>query len=206
MSVPLLADADYRDVLSFWFGDGAVDAQTIARNNTRWWQANAVFDAEIARRFGSLREDAIGGDLDHWLDSAHGRLALIILVDQFSRNLYRKQPRAFMHDALARQWCEEGLKANADDALSPIERVFFYMPLEHSESIADQDLSVTLFRLLRDGVAEAQRDAFANFLRYAERHRAVVARFGRFPHRNVVLGRESSAEELAFLEQPGSSF
>jgi uncharacterized protein (DUF924 family) len=84
--------------------------------------------------------------------------------------------------------------------------VFFYLPLQHSDSIADQDLSVTLFRLLRDSVGEAQRETFANFLRYAERHRAVVARFGRFPHRNVVLGRESSAEELAFLEQPGSSF
>lgn len=206
MSVPLLADADYRDVLSFWFGNAGDDAQSIARNNARWWQANALFDAEIAKRFGGLREDAIGGELDHWLGSAHGRLALIILVDQFSRNLYRKQPRAFMHDALARQWCEEGLKANADDMLSPIERVFFYMPLQHSESIADQDLSVTLFRLLRDSVGDAQRETFANFLRHAERHRAVVARFGRFPHRNVVLGRESSAEELAFLEQPGSSF
>jgi uncharacterized protein (DUF924 family) len=206
MSVPLLADADYRDVLSFWFGDGSEDARSIARNNTRWWQANSSFDTEIAKRFGGLREDAIGGELDHWLDSAHGRLVLIILVDQFSRNMYRKQPRAFMHDALARQWCEEGLKANADDALSAIERVFFYMPLQHSESIADQDLSVMLFRLLRDSVGDAQRDTFANFLRHAERHRAVVARFGRFPHRNIALGRESSAEELAFLEQPGSSF
>ena len=206
MSVPLLAAAGPREVLAFWFGDSSDDGHVIAHNNARWWQANARFDAEIAARFGALREDAIAGDLDDWLQSPRGRLALIILIDQFSRNICRGKAQAFAHDGLARHWCEDGLKANADDALRPIERVFFYLPLEHSESNDDQDLSVTLFRMLRDSVTQAQREAFANFLRYAERHRAVIARFGRFPHRNAVLGRESTVEELRFLEQPGSPF
>lgn len=206
MSVPLVADAGYRDLLDFWFGGGHDDAQVIAQNSARWWQANARLDAEIAARFADLREEAIAGELDDWLGSPRGRLALIILVDQFSRNMLRHKAGAYAHDALARHWCEDGLKTNADDTLRPVERVFFYLPLEHSEALQDQDLSVTLFRLLRDEVPEAQRDAFANFLRHAERHRAVVARFGRFPHRNALLGRESSAEELKFLEQPGSSF
>jgi len=205
-SLPLIADAGYCDVLDFWFGASPDDAQVIAQNSSRWWQANARFDAEISARFATLREEAIDGELDDWLETPRGRLALIILVDQFSRNMLRHKAGAFAHDALARHWCEDGLKANADDALRPVERVFFYLPLAHSEALQDQDLCVTLFRLLRDEVPEAQRDAFANFLRYAERHRAIVARFGRFPQRNAILGRESSIEELRFLEQPGSSF
>jgi uncharacterized protein (DUF924 family) len=206
MSASPIATMGYREVLSFWFGESNDDAQTIAQNSTRWWQANARFDTEIRMRFAALRDDAIAGDLDTWLHTPRGRLALIILVDQFSRNLFRNDARAYEHDALARHWCEDGLKIAADDALRPVERVFLYLPLEHSESVADQDLAVTLFRLLRDSVPAAQREAFANFLRYAERHRNVIARFGRFPHRNLVLHRESSAEELRFLEQPGSSF
>ena len=189
-SVPLVAEAGYRDVLDFWFGASHDDGQVIAQNSSRWWQANARFDAEIGARFGALRDEAIAGELDHWLDAPRGRLALIILVDQFSRNMLRHKPGAFAHDALARHWCEDGLRSNADDPLRPVERLFFYLPLEHSEALQDQDLSVTLYRLLRDQVPEAQREAFANFLRYAERHRAIVARFGRFPHRNAILGRE----------------
>jgi uncharacterized protein (DUF924 family) len=206
MSASPIATMGYSDVLAFWFGEHGDDAQAIAQNNARWWQANARFDAEIRARFAVLRDEAIAGELDDWLHTPRGRLALIVLVDQFSRNLFRNDARAFEHDALARHWCEDGLKITADDALRPIERVFFYMPLQHSESIADQDLAVTLFRLLRDSVPEPQREAFANYLRHAERHRGVIARFGRFPHRNVALRRESTAEELKFLEQPGSSF
>jgi uncharacterized protein (DUF924 family) len=194
-----------RDVLQFWFGDGD-DAQSIARNAQRWWQADAAFDAEIAQHFSRLRERAIGGELDDWASSPQGRLALIVLVDQFSRNLLRRDPRAFEHDPLARRWCKDGLDAGADVPLRPIQRVFFYLPLEHSESIADQDRAVRLFTHLRDEVPVALREPFANFLNYAQRHRDVIARFGRFPHRNAVLGRSSTAEEIAFLQQPGSSF
>jgi uncharacterized protein (DUF924 family) len=163
-------------------------------------------DAEIIDRFGALRDDALSGKLEPWSRTPHGRLSLIILIDQFSRNIFRDDPRAFAHDPLARRWCEEGLKANADYALRPVERVFFYMPLQHSEARADQDLSVALFRSLRDGAADAEREAFTNFLGFADRHRSIINRFGRFPHRNAVLGRDSTSEELAFLKQPGASF
>lgn len=202
--MPVLPSAA-QEVLRFWFGDGD-DAQSIARNASRWWQANAALDAEIAQRFTALRDQAIAGQLGAWLQVPHGRLASIVLIDQFSRNLFRRDPRAFEHDASARHWCEEGLDAGADQALRPVERVFFYLPLEHSELLADQDRSVQLFTRLCDEVPAALRDPFAHFLEYAQRHRAVIARFGRFPHRNAVLGRESTPQEVAFLQQPGSSF
>jgi uncharacterized protein (DUF924 family) len=193
------------DVLQFWFGDGD-DAQIMARNATRWWRSDATVDAEIAQRFSALRKRAIAGELEDWGSSPQGQLALIVLVDQFSRNLFRRDPRAFEYDPLAQRWCRDGLATGADMLLRPIERVFFYLPLEHSESIADQDRAVQLFTRLRDEVAVALREPFANFLEYAQRHRDVIARFGRFPHRNAALGRTSSAEEIAFLQQPGSSF
>jgi uncharacterized protein (DUF924 family) len=196
---------DSSDVLAFWFGDGD-DAAIIARNDAHWWSVDPLFDAEIVDRFSAVRDDALTGKLEPWSRTPHGRLALIILIDQFSRNIHRDDPRAFAHDPLARRWCEEGLKAHADYALRPIERVFFYLPLQHSEASADQDLSVALYRTLRDSVADTEREAFTNYLSFAERHRAIINRFGRFPHRNAVLERKSTSEELAFLKQPNSSF
>src|SRR5690606_119569 len=138
-----------------------------------------------------------------WLAPPRGRLALVILIDQFSRNLFRGDARAFAHDALARRWVSEGLDAGADRALRAIERVFFYLPLEHSESLADQQRSVALFERLCADVPPALQGTFAGYLDYAVRHRDVIVRFGRFPHRNASLGRATTPEEAEFLRQPG---
>lgn len=199
-------DSRWRDVLQFWFGDHADDVGAIAHKSASWFAKDAAFDASIGARFGALREAAIAGELDAWLGQPHARLALVILVDQFSRNLFRDDARAFAHDALARRWCEEALIAGIDRSLRPIERVFLYLPLEHSESLVDQQRSVALFADLRDALAEPAHKAFEGFLDYARRHCEIIARFGRFPHRNAALGRVSTAAERAFLEQPGAGF
>ena len=193
-------------VLGYWFGRAEDDGVVFADKGSLWFEANTAVDAEIRERFAALREEAVGGALDAWLASPRGRLALVILVDQFSRNLFRGDARAFEHDALARGWVDEGLRLGADLALRAVERTIFYLPLQHAESIADQQHSVALFAHLRDIAPPALRARFENCLDYAVRHRDIVARFGRFPHRNAALGRTSTAEEIAFLERPGSSF
>lgn len=193
-------------VLQFWFGVAPDDPQAIAAIAPRWWTRDEAFDAEIRTRFAALREAAIAGQLDAWLQTPRGRLALIVLVDQFSRNLFRGSPAAFAHDALARRWCLEGVARGDDRALLPIERQFFYLPLEHSESGADQDLSLKLYAALHDEAPSPWRTAMASALDFAVRHQRIIERFGRFPHRNALLGRDSSAAEREFLRQPGSSF
>ncbi|MEO7325833.1 MAG: DUF924 family protein [Dokdonella sp.] len=199
-------DPRCRELLQFWFGTRAADADVILDRGSLWFGGGADVDASIRTRFGELREAAIAGVLDDWLAFAHGRLALVILVDQFSRNLFRADAHAFAHDGLARTWCEHALDSGIDRALRPVERVFFYLPLEHSEVLADQQRSVALFRALLDEVDAGARTAFANYLDYAERHRDIITRFGRFPHRNAMLGRASTASEIEFLGQSGSSF
>src|SRR5262249_54362454 len=146
------------------------------------------------------------GHLDGWLSSALGHLALIILTDQFPRNIYRGSPRAFEFDHLARAWCIDGLKEGIDRKLRPVERVFFYLPLEHSEDLNDQSLCVSLFYDLAGAVSPELKRPFSNFVDFALRHQAIIERFGRFPHRNAILGRESTSEEIQFLRQPDSSF
>lgn len=193
-------------VLRFWFGDHPDEVLAIQAQSARWFRREAAFDDQIRTRFGALREAAIAGTLDDWRVSPRERLALIILVDQFSRNLFRASAQAFAHDALARRWCVDGLARGDDRQLLPVERWFFYLPLEHSESLDDQQRSVALFTALRDEASADWRPMFAGALDFAEKHRVIIERFGRFPHRNAVLGRVSTAEELAFLEQPGSSF
>lgn len=200
------SDPRIEDVLAFWFGAAANDPDAIEAESKRWFARDADFDAAIRERFAPLREDAVSGRLDAWLDTPRGRLALILLVDQFSRNLFRGDARAFEHDPLARRWSLDGIRTGDDRALRAIERVFFYLPLEHSESLADQQRAVDLFTNLRDEVPAALQDTFAGFLDYAQRHHDVIARFGRFPHRNGVLARDFTPEEAAYLAQPGSGF
>lgn len=202
----LASDERIDEVLAFWFGRAGSDAGVLASHGARWFARDPAFDAVIRERFAPLRADAVAGRLDAWLATPRGRLALILLVDQFSRNLYRGDARAFEHDALARRWSLEGIRGGDDRALRAIERVFFYLPLEHSESLEDQQRAVAMFANLRDEAPAALLGNFSDFLDYAQRHHDVIARFGRFPHRNAVLGRASTAEEAAFLAQPGSSF
>ena len=193
-------------VLDFWFGDAGSDAATAEAQQKLWWSKNETVDAGIRKQFSGLVEAAASGRHDDWAPDPHGRLALILLFDQFPRNMYRDTPRAFAHDPLACRLALDGIAANYDRALRPIERVFFYLPLEHAESPGLQERCVALFTALAAGVAEADRKIFTGYVEYAVRHRDVIHRFGRFPHRNRILGRASTPEETEFLKQPGSSF
>ncbi len=193
-------------ILDFWFGDSDDDAVVAKRQQQLWWGKNTATDAAIRDRFEPEIIAAGAGELDHWRSSATGWLALIILCDQFPRNVYRDSPGAFALDPVASTLCLEGLTQGMDQQLRPIQRVFCYLPLEHAEDPGHQQRCVALFQQLADDAAEGQREPFAGFLDYALRHREIIERFGRFPHRNAALGRESSAEEIAFLREPGSSF
>jgi uncharacterized protein (DUF924 family) len=193
-------------ILDFWFGHQPGDAATAQAQSRLWWRKDAAVDAGMRARFGMLLGDAARSAHDDWAGNPRGRLALILLFDQFPRNIHRDTPQAFAHDARALELALAGIAAGADQALRPIERVFCYLPLEHAESMAMQDRSVALFTALAAGVAEADRETFSAYVDYALRHREVIARFGRFPHRNRILGRASTPEEIAFLKQPGSSF
>ena len=194
------------ELLEFWFGDDPDDASVAAAKAELWWGHKPETDELLRERFGTAASAASVGILDHWAGSPRGRLALILLLDQIPRVVNRGSPEAFAMDVDARKVASQGIESGADRLLRPIERVFFYLPFEHSEEIEDQDRSLVLFRELVNEVPAEHRETFASFLDYAVRHREVIARFGRFPHRNIVLGRESTPEEKAFLEQPGSSF
>jgi uncharacterized protein (DUF924 family) len=193
-------------VLAFWFGDEPARAATNPDCSRLWWSKQPAVDAQMRERFGVLVEQAGGGWLDGWAATPEGRLALILLTDQFSRNIHRGLPESFAFDPQARQWTLQGLQTGAFDSLLPIQRMFAYMPLEHSESLEHQDRCVALMQGLRDAASPAERPTFEGFADYAEKHRAIIRRFGRFPHRNAILDRASTPEELAFLQTPGSSF
>lgn len=198
-------------VLAFWFGGASAgstnpDATLAERQAALWWRKDPGTDAAIRTRFAAWTDRAAHGALDAWADTPQGRLALIVLTDQFPRNMYRGSPQAFAFDPLARRWCVDGLAQGADQALRPLERVFFYLPLEHSESLADQQQAVALMRRLEKAVPVDQAEAFRGYTRFAEQHLEIVARFGRFPHRNAILCRASTPDEAEFLTQPGSGF
>ena len=190
---------DAQRVLDFWFG--VPGSAGHGQMRAAWFRKSTSFDASIARRFGPLVDAALGGGLRDWTQQPASALARIVLLDQFSRNIFRDTARAFAGDALALAAAREMVAARQHEALPPLQRAFVYMPFEHAEDLFAQDEALRLFGQLAASAPEA-----AGFLDYAQRHRAVIARFGRFPHRNAALGRESTAEELAFLQQPGSRF
>jgi uncharacterized protein (DUF924 family) len=194
------------EILDFWFGSNPDDAVVAKEKSALWWSKSPRNDDEIRQRFANFVTKAAAGELSDWQSIPSGRLALILLTDQFPRNIYRDSPRAFAYDAQALAWCLDGLDQGFDLKLRPIERVFFYLPLEHAESLEHQDKSVTHFRELVSIADERCKSSFKEYLEFAIRHRDIIERFGRFPHRNQVLGRQSTPEELAFLSQPGSSF
>lgn len=201
-----MAPASYAPVIEFWFGTAKDDATTAREQKKLWWGKDEAIDADIRNRFGRLVTAAAGGAHAGWADTPRGRLALILLFDQFPRNMHRGSARAFEHDALARRLAVDGIESGADQGLRPIERVFFYLPLEHSESQQLQERCVELFLKLAAAAPEAERELFRGYVNYAERHRDIINRYGRFPHRNAVLGRDSTPDETEFLKQPGSSF
>ncbi|MFB2866185.1 DUF924 family protein [Aeromonas sp. MdU4] len=197
----------WQPLLDLWFGDDADDATRAKRQAPLWWGKNHETDLLLAQRFGALAEAAANGELADWADVPQGRLALILLLDQLPRHIHRGTPAAFAQDPLARDVCLKGLSIGADNALSPLERVFFYLPLEHAESREQQARSVALFEALAvDQSSSPAQATFAGFADFARRHQVIIERFGRFPHRNVTLGRPSTPEEAAFLQQPGSGF
>ncbi len=197
----------WQPLLALWFGDEADDALRATRQASLWWGKSSETDTLLASRFGELAQAAAKGSLAHWADLPSGRLALILLLDQLPRNIHRGTPAAFAQDPLSRDLCLKGLSIGADKSLSPLERVFFYLPLEHAESREQQARSVALFEALAAEQAGTPAQAtFAGFADFARRHQVIIERFGRFPHRNDILGRTSTPEEAAFLQQPGSGF
>jgi uncharacterized protein (DUF924 family) len=193
-------------IKEFWFGNNTDDAATAQAQAKLWWSKDDAQDRLITQRFATMTAQAGSGLLGAWLATAAGRQALILLCDQFPRNMYRNTPQSFAFDAKALQIAKDGLALQMDQQLRPIERVFFYLPLEHSEALADQEHAVRLFDALVKQSQPEHQTVFQNFLNFAIRHRDVIARFGRFPHRNAILGRVSTDEEVQFLSEPGSSF
>lgn len=194
------------DVLEFWLGSGPTDQAVRPEVSSRWWKKDAAFDAEIRERFGAVYDQAVRGELDGWSETPRGNVALVVVLDQFSRNIHRDDPRAWAADDKARQRTLAGLARGDESQLGPYERMFLYMPLMHAEDRTLQQKCVERFEALAREAPESLREGFEGNLRYAHAHRDIIERFGRFPHRNAVLGRESTAEEIEFLKQPGSSF
>ena len=182
-----IENRDLRQVLDYWL---------VQIGPEQWFSRDDALDTEIRDKFSDLHLRAVAGELAHWRGTPEGCLGEIILLDQFSRNLYRNDPRAYAADARAREIMTLALARGFDEGMSKDERRFLYMPLQHSEDVDDQARSVELFRSLEDG------DTF----KYTLRHQEIIDRFGRFPHRNTDLGRTSTAEEIGFLQEPGSSF
>jgi uncharacterized protein (DUF924 family) len=202
-----MASARAEEVLRFWFGAG--DADVEARK--RWFRPDAAFDEEIRRRFGADADAAARGDLDGWAADPRGALALVILLDQFPRNTHRGTDLAFAQDARALAVARAAIGAGADRALSFVERAMLYMPLMHSEDREVQAQSVAAFRALAEeataaGAPQTVVDAATNASDFAGKHAEIIERFGRFPHRNAIVGRTSTGEEVEFLQQPGSRF
>jgi uncharacterized protein (DUF924 family) len=193
-------------VLAFWFGPPGSAAEIAGRQRKLWFGKSPENDQAVARRFSTTLAAATAGQLDHWAHTPSGRLARVIVLDQFPHHIHRDQPQAFATDPQALALSLDALAAGEDQQLAPIERVFLYLPLEHAESIAMQDRSVSLYEKLAHEAAVDERALFDDFLHYARQHRDVVARFGRFPHRNAILGRRSTPDEIEFLKQPGSRF
>ncbi len=182
-----IEDAEMRQILDFWL---------VQTDSEKWFERDDALDAEIRETFAKLHARAVAGELAHWRGTPEGCLAEIILLDQFSRNLYRDDPRAYAADELAREVMTLALAREFDAGMSQDEKRFLYMPLQHSEDIEDQARSVALYRTLEDN------DTF----KFTLRHQEIIERFGRFPHRNAALGRDSTPEEIAFLTEPDSSF
>ncbi|MEM6449454.1 MAG: DUF924 family protein [Cyanobacteria bacterium P01_D01_bin.105] len=194
-------------ILTFWFG--APDSKAFGQYRKQWFLKNDEFDRQIRQRFITDIEKAASGDYDHWQSSAHSSaesaMALLLLLDQFPRNVYRGSPQSFATDGKASQVASYLVDTGLDQTMPPVYRFFVYVPFEHQEAIASQNRAVALMSALVNTTPNLD-EGLKNGLDFAIRHRDVIKRFGRFPHRNEILGRPSTAEEAAFLQQPGSRF
>ncbi len=217
MSVKLLSestDATITDddqvridaIITFWFREQELSAPQIDRRMDIWFGADEVFDHECKKDFSDDVTAASEGRLDHWAHEPRGRLALILLLDQFRRNIFRGTADAFSKDKMALKLCVEGAMAKTDQGLAPIERVFFYMPLQHTESKKVQAKSVELFSKLAEAVSPTYRETFETVTQFAELHRDIIEQFGRFPHRNTLLNRANTPQEDEYLSGDGPDF
>lgn len=217
MSVKLLsesADATITDedqlridaVIAFWFREQELSAPQIDRRMDVWFGTDEIFDHECKKDFATDVAAASEGKLDHWAHEPRGRLALILLLDQFRRNIYRNTADAFALDKAALKLCVEGAMSKADQGLAPIQRAFFYMPLQHAESKKVQAKSVELFSKLSESVSTTYRETFETITQFAELRRDIVEQFGRFPHRNKLLNRKNTPQENEYLSSEGPDF
>jgi len=196
--------ADAETVLEFWLGPLDDHGFSDESHRRRWFEKSPTFDQRIRERFGELHAQSVRGELDEWRQTPRGRLALVILLDQFSRNLHRDSPAMYDADPQALAVAREAIDAGDEAELAPQERYFLYMPFMHAEDRDAQEHCVRLFERAQATLPEHLADRFDP--KWAVMHRDIVARFGRFPHRNEILDREATDEEKAFLEKPGSSF
>lgn len=205
-SSTLFADVTPHQVLDFWFGP-LNSAQDYPTDKVKaWFIKDANFDNTIRVQFEDSIQAAAKGNLDHWKATPEGNLALIVLLDQMTRNIYRNTPEAFAYDPIAQEITLTAIKNGDDQKVLPLQRVFFYMPLEHAENLDLQNQSVAAFKRLVDTVPSEVQHHFKSFYEYAIAHQRIIERFGRFPHRNQILDRDPTTEEIKFLKQPGSSF
>ncbi|MCA9631579.1 MAG: DUF924 domain-containing protein [Myxococcales bacterium] len=199
-----MADSD--EILTFWFGSEQQDLAVIQQQGSLWFASDAALDQRIQSRFGEAVELAARGELEDWTRTARGRLAVIILLDQFTRNIYRGTARAFASDELALRYCREGIEAGHDRALRRVERPFLYMPLMHSETLEAQDQALRVFEQLAETADGELRKSFENNVKFARMHRDLIVRYGRFPHRNSILGRENTPAEAEYLAGDAETF
>lgn len=195
-----------RSVLDFWFGEVPVTPATVKAQSSLWFSGSKNVDFDIERRFGKLVSLAASGMLDDWVKEATSGVALILLLDQFPRNIFRGTAEAFSLDRKALLSCYKLIELDGLSQLSPLMQSFVFLPLEHSESLDDQNRCVEAFQRLLEQSDPEWESVLKGYLDYAEQHRKIILQFGRFPHRNKTLGRESTAEELAYLEAGASSF
>lgn len=195
-----------QDILKFWFGNLESDQPAGEEISKRWWKKDPDFDKEIESRFKDDILKAASGEYQEWESTAEGRLALIILLDQFTRNVFRNTPQAWAYDEIALKHCLTAIEQGQDRELHTTYASFLYMPLMHAENMQAQDESLKQFQALSERCGEAFKKGIEGSLSSAKHHYSIVERFGRYPHRNAVIGRESTAEELEFLTQKNSSF
>ena len=193
-------------LLAFWFGADLDSPEHVGERMGIWFGGGEAFDEAIRERFEDWPDAALAGEMDDWRGSPRGVLARVLVFDQLPRNLHRDSPRAFAYDAAGLAAAQEAIAAGHVEALHPIEAGFLLLPLEHAEDLACQDECVAAFERLRDTSPPALRPFLETSVDYAERHRVLIRRFGRFPHRNAVLGRESTEAERRFLEAGGDTF